>query len=72
MQELQGRNRGPVTEERLVRAVEVLAEIVKHHGSAFGPLHNTVEQELAAFREQRQSLKAAAERPARKRVRKVA
>jgi hypothetical protein len=50
MTEWQERERGPITEERLVRAVNVLAEIVKQHGPAYGPLHESLEQELSRFR----------------------
>jgi hypothetical protein len=50
MTEWQERGRGPITEERLVRAVNVLAEIVKQHGPAYSPLFESVEQELRKFR----------------------
>jgi hypothetical protein len=72
MQEQQERKRGPVTEERLVRAVEVLAELVKQHGPAYGPLYDTLEHELTTFRERHQSLKAPAEQLTQKHERKVA
>jgi hypothetical protein len=59
-----------VTEERLVRAVEVLAQIVKQHGPAYGPLYDTLEQELTTFRQCHQDLGEpagpSAQRPARK------
>lgn len=72
MQEWQGRKREPVTEERLVRAVEVLAEIVKQHGPAYGPLYDAVERELMEFRRQRQSHKVSIEPQRGKRARRVA
>ena len=72
MEEWQQRKRGPVTEERLVRAVEVLAEIVKQHGPAYSPLYDTLKQELADFRRAHESLNAGAAQPDHKRARKVA
>ena len=62
MQQQQERMRGPMTEERLVRAVEVLAGIVKEHGPAYGPLYEAVEQELNEFRRLHQTVSGAAER----------
>jgi hypothetical protein len=56
MKEWQGRKREPVTEERLERAVEVLAQIVKEHGPTYGPLYESVEQELANFRRLKQTV----------------
>ncbi|WP_230533151.1 hypothetical protein [Microvirga roseola] len=62
----------PVTEERLVRAVEALGEIMKEHGPKFGPLYESLEQELTAFRQlhNRSAKRAEApvEAPARKRA----
>lgn len=51
MDEWQGRKREPVTEERLVRAVSVLEDIMREHGAGIGPLYDTVRQELAEFRQ---------------------
>lgn len=45
-----GRKWEPVTEERLLRAIDVLVEIAKEHGSAFDPMLETVRQELHDFR----------------------
>jgi len=56
MQDWAGRERGPITEERLVRAVEVLADIVKQHGPAYGPLFETFEKQLEAFRRRQEGL----------------
>jgi hypothetical protein len=55
MKEWHGRKREPVTEQRLERAVEVLAQIVKEHGPSYGPLYESLEQELADFRRLRQA-----------------
>jgi len=56
MQEWQGWDRKPVTEERLMRAVAVLAEIVEEHGPAYGPLYESVQLELAEFRRRHQQV----------------
>lgn len=56
MDDWQGRKREPITEERLEKALNVLAEIVREHGSAHAPLLETMEQELAAFRRLRQTI----------------
>ncbi|MCB5175512.1 MULTISPECIES: hypothetical protein [Microvirga] len=50
MEDWQGRTREPITEERLEKALGVLADIVREHGEAFAPLLETMEQELATFR----------------------
>lgn len=68
----QGYEREQMSEERLVRAVNVLAEIVEKHGPAYGPLHDSLQQELATFRRLQQSLESAAEPQVRERPRKIA
>jgi hypothetical protein len=50
MDDWQGRKWEPVTEERLLRAIDVLVDIAKEHGSAFDPVLETVRQELHDFR----------------------
>jgi hypothetical protein len=50
MDEWSGRKWEPVTEERLLRAIDVLVEIAKEHGSSFDPVLETVRQELHDFR----------------------
>jgi hypothetical protein len=44
------RDRGPITEEKLLKAVHILADIVENHGPAFRPLYHDVRQQLAEFR----------------------
>jgi hypothetical protein len=56
MEDWQGRKREPITEERLERALSVLAEIVREHGPAHAPLLESMEQELAAFRRLRRTI----------------
>jgi hypothetical protein len=56
MQDWAGRECGPITEERLVRAVEVLADFVKQHGPAYGSLFETFEKQLEAFRRRQEDL----------------
>jgi hypothetical protein len=56
MEDWQGRKREPITEERLERALSVLAEIVREHGPAHAPLLEAMEQELAAFRRLRRTI----------------
>lgn len=56
MDEWSGRKREPVTEERLLRAIDVLVEIAKEHGPAFDPVLETVRQELHDFRRRHQSV----------------
>jgi hypothetical protein len=55
MDEWSGRKWEPVTEERLLRAIDVLVEIAKEHGSSFDPVLETVRQELHDFRRRHQS-----------------
>jgi hypothetical protein len=50
MDEWSGRKWEPVTEERLLKAIDVLVDIAKEHGPAFNPVLETVRQELHAFR----------------------
>jgi|GEM_PF-5554517 len=50
MDEWSGRKWEPITEERLLRAIDVLVDIAKQHGSAFDPVLETVRQELHDFR----------------------
>jgi len=66
MEDWQGRKREPITEERLEKALSVLAEIVKEHGPAHAPLLASMEQELATFRSLRETIhdNAKAHRPA--------
>ncbi|HZH51135.1 MAG TPA: hypothetical protein VEZ16_04555 [Microvirga sp.] len=56
MEDWQGRKREPITEERLERALDVLAEIVREHGPSHAHLLESMEQELAAFRRLRQTI----------------
>lgn len=56
MEDWQGRTREPITEERLEKALNVLAEIVREHGPAHAPLLESMEQELATFRSLRQTI----------------
>jgi hypothetical protein len=55
MDEWSGRKWEPVTEERLLRAIDVLVEIAKEHGPTFNPVLETVRQELHDFRRRNQS-----------------
>lgn len=54
MDEWSGRKWEPVTEERLLRAIDVLVEIAKEHGPTFNPVLETVRQELHDFRHRSQ------------------
>ena len=54
MDEWSGRKWEPVTEERLLRAIDVLVNIAKEHGPTFNPVLETVRQELYHFRRQHQ------------------
>ena len=55
MSEGHHQDRGPVTEEKLLRAVNILADIVEQQGSAFRPLYHDLRQQLVAFRLQKQA-----------------
>jgi len=68
----QGYERKPVDEERLVRAVNVLAEIMEQHGPAYGPLYDSLQQELAEFRRRQQSCTSSPEASPQERHQKVA
>jgi hypothetical protein len=65
------REHGPITEEKLVRAVHILADIVEEHGPAFRPLYQDVRQQLTELRLQ-QHARAAAEARAAHSNRQVA
>lgn len=54
MDDWSGRKWEPVTEERLLRAIDVLVEIAKEHGPNFDPVLETVRQELHDFRRRNQ------------------
>ena len=54
MDDWSGRKWEPVTEERLLRAIDVLVEIAKEHGPTFNPVLETVRQELHDFRHRHQ------------------
>ncbi len=55
------RDRGPITEEKLLKAVHILADIVENRGPVFRPLYHDVRQQLTDFRLQEQADAAAAE-----------
>jgi len=57
----QPREREPLTEEKLLRAVNILADIVEQHGAAHRPLYQDMKRELAEFRRRQQERDAAAE-----------
>jgi hypothetical protein len=50
MTEWHQRDHGPVTEEKLLKAVNILADIVEEKGSAFRPLYLSLRQQLAELR----------------------
>ena len=64
MSEWHQRDPGPVTEEKLVRAVHILADIVESDGPAFRPLYQDMRQQLANLRLQQQAEAAAKARAA--------
>ena len=64
MSEWHHREHGPITEEKLVRAVHILADIVEDQGSAFRPLYQDLRQQLAELRLQQQASVAAEARAA--------
>jgi hypothetical protein len=43
-------DRGPITEEKLLKAVNILATIVEEKGPAFRPLYLSLRQQLADLR----------------------
>lgn len=64
MTEWHQRDRGSITEEKLVRAVHILADIVEEHGPAFRPLYQDLRQQLTELRLHEQASAAAATRAA--------
>ncbi|MEZ0170986.1 hypothetical protein [Microvirga sp. TS319] len=60
MTEWHHRDRGPITEDKLLKAVHILADIVESHGATFRPLYHDVRQQLGDFRQQQQADAAAA------------
>jgi hypothetical protein len=65
-------DRGPVTEEKLLRAVNVLADIVEQHGPAHRPLYQAMKRELAALRRQKKQDAIASDQLKTAEVRSVA
>ena len=59
MSEWHHREHGPITEEKLVRAVLILADIVEEHGSAFRPLYQDLRRQLAELRQEQQAIEKA-------------
>jgi hypothetical protein len=57
-------DQGPITEEKLLRAVQILADIVETNGPTFGPLYRDVRQQLADLRVQKRAEAAAQRRAA--------
>lgn len=57
----QYRERGFITEEKLLRAVNILADIVEQHGPAHRPLYQDMKRELEKFRRSQQESNAAAD-----------
>ncbi len=64
MSEWHQRDHGPITEEKLVRAVHILADIVEANGPAFRPLYQDLRQQLADLRLQQKAEAAATARAA--------
>jgi hypothetical protein len=64
MSEWHHRERGPITEEKLVRAVHILADMVEDHGPTFRPLYQDIRQQLAEHRLREQAAAAAGARAA--------
>jgi hypothetical protein len=64
MSEWHHRERGPITEEKLVRAVHILADMVEDHGPTFRPLYQDLRQQLAEHRQREQAAAAAEARAA--------
>jgi hypothetical protein len=58
------RDGSPITEEKLVRAVHILADLVEKHGPAFRPLYQDLRQQLVELRLHEQVSAAAATRAA--------
>jgi hypothetical protein len=59
MSEWHQRDHAPITEEKLVRAVHILADIVETNGPAFRPLFQDLRQQLADLRLQQKAEAAA-------------
>ena len=55
------RERGPVSEEKLLKAVNILADVVEQNGQAFRPLYLSLRQQLSEFRLQQGAEAALAE-----------
>jgi len=66
------RERGPITEEKLLRAVNILADIVERHGPTHRSLYKDLKRELAEFRRLQQESNAAAEQTVATQPSKVA
>jgi hypothetical protein len=64
MSEWHQRDHVPMTEEKLVRAVHILADIVETSGPAFRPLYQDLRQQLADLRLRQQAEAAAKARAA--------
>ena len=64
MSEWHHRAPGPITEEKLVRAVHILADMIEEHGPAFRSLYHDLRQQLAELRQQEHASAAAASRAA--------
>jgi hypothetical protein len=64
MSEWHQRDHVPVTEEKLVRAVHILADILETNGPAFRPLYQDLRQQLADLRLQQKAEAAAKARAA--------
>lgn len=43
-------DRGPITEEKLLKAVNILADLVEEKGPAYRPLYLSLRQQLADLR----------------------
>lgn len=54
MSEWYHRERGVITEEKLLKAVHILAVVVEDHGPAFRPLYHDVRQQLIDLRQREQ------------------
>jgi hypothetical protein len=50
MSEWHHQDSGPLTEEKLLKAVNIMADIVEEHGPAFRPLYLSLRQQLAELR----------------------
>jgi hypothetical protein len=59
MTEWHERERGPITEEKLLKAVHILAVLVEDQGPSFRPLYHDVRQQLVEFRQQQEGTASA-------------